>query len=259
MKFFQALVIVIGLLFLRRISKGLLGEFYYSNVGDAISDALTQGIIIFVVWRILKEKRIDFFPTKTVSKEVVIHASLVIFFLFLMIIIVGGFEDLYRRGSVEFFKQQFIFGWSDTMVKYFIGALIIGPIFEELLFNGILLRNFLREYSVTLSIILTVLIFTSFHFGQGEVDFLITDKIAIAALSSFSAWLVIKTSNIKLSICLHFFWNLLNYLFPLVISIIGLNLNNPTIFFVFSVISLMISVLMLIRNFKRLRSVILIR
>lgn len=207
--------------------------------------------------KVFAKKNIDFFPANPVSDKATVLIVSTTLFLFLVTTIIGEFEELLRIGSDDFFKGQFIFGWSTNMKRYFLGALLVAPIFEELFTRGILLQSFLKKYSTVVSIILTTLIFVSFHLGKDDFekwDFIVVDKISIALYCIFVSWVMVKTSNIKLAVFLHFFWNLLGYVFPLVISVTRLDLTNPASFFIFSIIILLGSSIMLTRSILRLRS-----
>jgi membrane protease YdiL (CAAX protease family) len=258
MSFFQALALIVALTFLRFILKILFGgEFYHSSFGSAFASVISLGGMTFVTRRVFVKKNITFFPTSPVSNKVIVLAVSAILFLFLVITIVGSFEELLRRNSDDFFKGQFIFGWSVNMKRYYLSALLVAPIFEELFIRGLLLQGLLRRYSPVISILLTTIIFVSFHLDKDNLvkwDFNISYKISIVLLSIFVSWVTIKTLNIKVAILLHFIWNLMWYCFPLILNITGIDLSNPTSFFIFSCTILSGSSIMLGRTIMQLRS-----
>ena len=254
MNFFQALGLLLVYFFFRLTAKILFGGYYYTNVGHALIVILTLGLTVLISKNIFAKGNISFFPLNKVSNKTVILITITFFFLFLFTMVIGEFELMLKKGNDAYFNTQFIFGWSTHMKLYFLGPLIVAPIFEELFTHGILLQGFRKKYSDAISIILSTLIFVSFHFGRAETDFLITDKVSIALFSALIAWVIIKTSNIKLAIFLHFFWNLLNYAFPLLISLTQIDLTNRITFFIFCFVVLLISLAMLVRSFLLMRS-----
>jgi membrane protease YdiL (CAAX protease family) len=257
MNLIHALGVTMVLTFLRITVRGILGESYYTNIGDAIASILTLGCTIVISQRFFKKKDIQFFPTNPVNDKTVVFVTSTTIFLYLSSAIIGGFEELFRKGFDAFFKADIVFGWSANMKKYYLDALFVAPVLEELFARGILLQGFLKKYSQATSIVLTTLIFTSLHVGMNdfiEWDFLIADKFFLALNCAFVSWVMIKAGNIKLMIFIHFLWNLLNYVFPLLISLLGIDLTNAPSFFIFSCAVLLISIGMLTRNILRLRS-----
>jgi membrane protease YdiL (CAAX protease family) len=257
MNVFQAIVILIGLTIIRAIVKHLFLEYYYTALGDAIATTLSLGCTILISRKYLSKYKIQFFPTNSINSNAIGIFCSTTFFLFLVSFVIGESESLLRIGSDRYFGSDFIFGWSSNMKRYFLGALIVAPVLEELFTSGILLQGLLKNYSRGISILVTTLIFTSMHFSRHdfvEWDFLVSDKVFIALNCVFVSWVMIKTSNILITILLHFLWNLLNYAIPLLVSVMGLSLTNSISFYVFSLVVLLASTAMLIRNVFLLRS-----
>jgi membrane protease YdiL (CAAX protease family) len=77
---------------------------------------------------------------------------------------------------------------------------IIGPLIEEMLFRGIILRSFLVNYSTSKSIVLSALLFALYHLSiyQIPVAFL---------LGCLFAWLYVRTSSLYPSILGHVIYN----------------------------------------------------
>ena len=190
MSFIQALVVIVVLTVLRVTIGSLFGGYYYTNVGSAIATILTLGSTILISKGYFSRKNIQFFPTNTVNNKAIVLVVSTTFFLYLATTILGGFEELLREGADGFFQSDFIFGWSNSMTRYFLDVLLVGPILEELFFNGILLQGFLKKYNPVTSIILTTLFFTSFHLGVDDLanwDFVVIDKVSIALSGAFTA------------------------------------------------------------------------
>ncbi len=75
-------------------------------------------------------------------------------------------------------------------------ALLIGPILEEYLFRGILLRSLLTKYSKIFSVVFTAFLFSLLHLTMGL-------PIVTFLFSIVAGWLFIKTRSIILCIILH--------------------------------------------------------
>jgi len=257
MKFYQAIIVIIGISFFRVLSKTILGQSYYTNTGNAIAGAIVLGFIVFLCARFLKQENIVFFPNEEVKSKLVMVVVSFGFFLGLIAIILSAFETLFRIGENEFFSGDFIFTWDDHQRRFFLSVLIVAPIFEEFLIRGVFLQGFLKKYTPVLSIFFVTLIFTFMHFDKDDFtswNFVITNKVFIALHCIFVSWIMIRTSNIRLVILLHFLWNLLTYLFPLVLSATRINQADPVTFFIFSSITLGASMYVLFRNYLYMKN-----
>lgn len=73
---------------------------------------------------------------------------------------------------------------------------VLAPVFEECLFRGVMLRGFLKNYSITKSLIITSLIFGLMHFN-------LIQSIIAAILGLALGWVFIKTGSLPVCILLH--------------------------------------------------------
>jgi len=76
----------------------------------------------------------------------------------------------------------------------------IGPIIEEMLFRGIILRGFLENYSVQKSIVLSAVLFALFHLNLYQIP------VAFFVGCLFG-WLYVRTGSLWPSIFGHIFYN----------------------------------------------------
>jgi len=92
-------------------------------------------------------------------------------------------------------------------------GLIFAPVFEELVFRGIILAGLLKRYSVKKAIIVSAILFAIPHFNP--VNFVKVPFIFIESL--FWGWLFYKTKSLVFTIALHFAHNFselcMNYYF----------------------------------------------
>lgn len=77
---------------------------------------------------------------------------------------------------------------------------IIAPLFEELLFRGIILNSFLNHYSPQGAIFLSSLLFALYHLNIYQMP-------AAFLIGYFSGWLYFKTQSLWPSILSHCFYN----------------------------------------------------
>jgi membrane protease YdiL (CAAX protease family) len=90
-----------------------------------------------------------------------------------------------------------------------LGALILAPILEEIIFRGIILRGLLTKYTHKFSIIISALIFGMVHGKPLQIW-------GAMIIGLFFGWIYYKTKSLGTTIFLHFFTNLIvlthNYL-----------------------------------------------
>ena len=131
-------------------------------------------------------------------------------FMYLFMISVGGglFVNLLTQIVVSLIKLIFrieignrvadIVGVSNPILLIIFVSLL-GPIFEELIFRGVLLER-LRVFGDKTAIIYTAIGFGLFHSNFSQIPFAI-------ALGLIFGYAVVKTNNIKYSILLHILMN----------------------------------------------------
>jgi len=96
-------------------------------------------------------------------------------------------------------------------IPAFITAVIMAPVLEELIFRGIILEGFLKNYSPVKSILLVSLLFGLAHLN-------IWQFIGAFVIGAFISWIYWKTRSIALSIAVHMMNNLIGYLAMLLSS-----------------------------------------
>lgn len=115
---------------------------------------------------------------------------------------------------------------------------ILGPIFEELMFRGVILRT-LARYNRTFAIIASSIVFGLMHLylQQGTHAFIIGMVLAYISL---------KYESLSLTIILHIIHNTLTTIMPF--FQLGLSID-----FIFRVLYLIIMLVWLVKNFKQLK------
>lgn len=88
---------------------------------------------------------------------------------------------------------------------YILGAVLIGPIVEEVIFRGIMLKGFLLNYSPKVAIFLSAVLFSLVHVQPTQLP-------GAFILGLFFAWVFYKTENLILVIILHSLANATSFL-----------------------------------------------
>ena len=125
---------------------------------------------------------------------------------FLPLTIVGTFAIVFLIDPFEQFLpisqnyQQYLTGLLQMKVYSFIVVVLVLPILNEILFRGIILKNFLKSYSPIKAILLSSLFFAIIHFNVGQV---ITAFIS----GIFLSYLYWQTSSLALCFIVHILYN----------------------------------------------------
>lgn len=104
----------------------------------------------------------------------------------------------------EAFKEMFRGMVDQTGVAGFVMLVIAAPVFEELIFRGIMLEGLLRKYSPQTSILVSSFLFGFVHLNPWQF---ITGFI----LGIFSGWVYYKTRSLLPSIIIHAAANLCSF------------------------------------------------
>jgi membrane protease YdiL (CAAX protease family) len=88
----------------------------------------------------------------------------------------------------------------------FITVVIAAPILEEMLFRGVILQGFLKNYNPRKAIILSSVLFGVIHLNPWQA-------IAAITMGIFIGWLYVKTKSILPGIVIHFIVNLTGFTF----------------------------------------------
>ncbi|WP_316811479.1 CPBP family intramembrane glutamic endopeptidase [Pedobacter heparinus] len=169
-------------------------EFYRPNVSQ---DLKNTGIflfwclsILFVAWIVNKKYKVDVKPNIGIN-----HLPSIILPILTVIFFKLGFETpitSYLKMPAEIKMMS---------IEITIGALLLAPICEELIFREIILKGLLTRYSPKVSVFLSALLFSLLHFNQSQI-------IGAIFFGLFGGWIFYKTNSLGLVILLHFLSNL---------------------------------------------------
>ncbi|MBN2237725.1 MAG: CPBP family intramembrane metalloprotease [Bacteroidales bacterium] len=123
-----------------------------------------------------------------------------------------------------------------TLFNFFT-IVIAAPILVEIVFRGIILEGFLKNYSPWKAILWSSLLFGAVHLNPWQA-------VTAISLSMLMGWLYYKTDSIIPGIIIHFSNNLLSFLLSLFVSkdieSIYQLINSPTIYLALCVLSAVI-------------------
>jgi len=103
------------------------------------------------------------------------------------------------------FMQDLILEFSNRNgILSFITIVVLAPVFEELIFRGIILNGLLQQYSPVKSIVLSSFLFGVMHLNPWQF-------ISAFTIGLFSGWVYYKTRKLSLSILIHFVNNLIAF------------------------------------------------
>jgi membrane protease YdiL (CAAX protease family) len=100
-----------------------------------------------------------------------------------------------------------------TGIASFLLMVIIAPVFEELVYRGIILDGLLKRYSAFTAIIVSSLLFGIVHLNPEQF-------IAGFIVGVFAGWIYYKTRNLMLTMILHATINLVGYFQNIYIDVI---------------------------------------
>jgi len=112
----------------------------------------------------------------------------------------------------------------DSLIVSIIVVSIIPAFTEELLFRGLILDGFQRNYSKTKAIVISAILFGVIHMNPWQF-------LSASIIGLFMAWICINTNSIILCIYMHLFNNILSTIaerFKDIIPIKGFNTNSVT-------------------------------
>jgi membrane protease YdiL (CAAX protease family) len=88
-----------------------------------------------------------------------------------------------------------------------IAICLVAPIVEEILFRGVFLRSFLRQYTPTKAILLSAILFSLAHVNPAQF-------VLALVLGVFSGWLYYRSYSLWPSIICHILFNSLSFIVP---------------------------------------------
>lgn len=217
-----------------------------TNLADLVISLLKIGILILLMIPFLKNGRID-------KSDVKLKKANPFFLLISAIIsILLVFNPL--MGSFSFYKEEDVLNIIDTIINtrtdifLFLNIVIAVPIFEELMFRGIILSGLKSNHNAPVALIISSLLFGILH----------VDIVGSTVLGLWLGWVYLKTNNITLCIIAHAACNLFTFIFRIVIktdseqNFINFILEHS---FIMSIVMFLGAFGILLASFKKFESV----
>lgn len=238
MKILQILIKYIGIYFLCNITINMLG-IIFTCTNYALINLLGTFFTLLFFWRIYKFNDENFFESckfKIIPRNYII---LLIFIAILLSYILTTIIDIFSHTQFGFqYHRKFEnIKLNYTGILWAINICFIGPIFEEILFRGIILNKIKKYMNISLAIIIQATIFALLHMNILQS----IDSIIFAIILGI---VYVYTESIISTIIVHTIVNIIgNY------SLLHTNLNF--VIFAISIIILVILILILRKVCKR--------
>ncbi len=207
----QAIHLIILYTFIQTIVDFPLALYDYYNGTDFLYNpfkkiSLGVGSTLFILYygfRKSKAPLLDVFPLKFFNPLLLIPITTFFWAAHNLLEITNAFLDKYIPAPAwfwELFNKIFEgdFGWWGAFMK----VAVVAPIVEELIFRGLILHGFRRNYNGFVAVIMSALLFALFHLNPWQFP-------ATFLLGLLLGWIVLRTNSILLAILGHSINNLL--------------------------------------------------
>ena len=196
----QAVWIIVLLFILTIIVYGPIKHIFLDNINKDMQFPIlylfTFGPILYYLYKKRKREnsstKFNFKISNYKIIPILVVTVVAIFLLNIFIINLIPISDSMKEYMRELFEQTGIF----TLF----GAIILAPIFEELIFRGIVLDGFLKKYSPLKSIIISSILFGLLHLNPWQF-------VSAFLGGLFIGWIYYKTRSVSLAIFIHFINN----------------------------------------------------
>lgn len=200
---------ILFLFILLSMLSGLLISLGYITGGEPLIDfmemlgyLLAAGGTLLLIVRVKTRAYFEKPPFRHRQSPAYIYALALILTLLAIVVIDPLTELIPMPESVrDMFERMF----SKTVPAFFT-AVILAPVLEELIFRGIVLEGFLKNYSPFKAIIWANVLFGLAHLNPWQF-------IGAFLMGILISWIYYKTHNLILPIAMHLLNNLISYLF----------------------------------------------
>jgi len=205
---FQGLGIVLLFIFLSMLSGLLIRVGYFAghpvwiDFMEMIGYLLAAGGTLLLVIRV-KTRGYGERPALVHKRANPVNHILVLVLTILGLLVIDPLTNLIPMPEEveELFEQMF-----SKSVPAFFTAVILAPVLEELIFRGIVLEGFLKNYSPVKAILLANVLFGLAHLNPWQF-------VGAFLMGILISWVYYKTRNLVLPVLMHLLNNLLSFLF----------------------------------------------
>lgn len=179
----------------------LLKPVVGSELSFLLAYLVAMGIpLCFAHWKRKNKTGVAGYPFASGSARIIVFLAIAT--VALQVGVITPISDM--MPMPEFLKNVFRDLAGQSGVFSFVTIVIAAPVFEELLFRGIILDGLLRKYSPTKSIIVSSIFFGIVHLNPWQF-------VAAFVIGILSGWIYYKTRNLSLSILIHAVNNLVAF------------------------------------------------
>ena len=181
-------------------------------------------IIFFIVYKIKKQSmRKEIGLNKIKSKHIVLTIMAAVglsVFINQLLNIIDSIVNLNEVfPNYEEIIQSIMGG---SIIMTFISVVILAPIFEEVLFRGIILRRLSRAYSITATVVIQAVLFGILHFNM--LQFLYATVLGL-----FLGFIVIWTDSLYAGIIIHMIFNGSSFIIDNILRALNVNIMSTII------------------------------
>jgi membrane protease YdiL (CAAX protease family) len=193
-------IMVLGMIFMSPFI--FLKKFIGEETATLIYYLLAVGITFWIVCSIRKRKTgVSTFNFTIENKRII--PFIVVASIALLFGVISPISDLIPMP--EFLKNVFLNMAKQSGLFSFLLMVIAAPIFEELIFRGIILDGLLKKYSPVTSILISSILFGLAHLNPWQF-------VAGFVIGIFAGWIYYKSRSLSLTIIIHASVNLTGYL-----------------------------------------------
>lgn len=138
-----------------------------------------------------------YIENKLDSKIKLLYCFLLFLGAYFISLLVGGLLETFIPSN-DSLNSVFIQGFNSWIG--IVAIVILAPICEELLFRGVILRGFLKNYGPATSVIMTAVLFGVFHFNPIQ-------SVTAGILGLALGWMFVKTGSLWICILFHALYN----------------------------------------------------
>jgi len=172
-------------------------EYLYHPIKKIVLGVGSTLFILIYGFKKSKASLFEVFPVKFFNPLILLPVITFLWAAHNLLVIPGAFLDKYLPAP-EWFWEMFDkifegdFGWWGAFMK----VAVVAPIVEELIFRGLILQGFRRNYTAFTAIVMSALLFALFHLNPWQFP-------ATFILGLLLGWIMLRTNNIILSILGH--------------------------------------------------------
>ncbi|OOG19772.1 hypothetical protein BWD42_07685 [Sphingobacterium sp. CZ-UAM] len=203
---FQSFFILAVLFVVQMLFNSIINLPNYKSLEDLLTYAI-PAVVFLCGLKWLEKKEYIFIDPITAKKVNMINLAVSI--LITLLIFLNQGLDLF-----SFFSQGNMGKTAESILKIpadkfvFLKMVVAAPIFEEILFRGLIFKGIQSNYSTKVGLFVSSLLFGIFHL----------DIVGSTLLAFFWCWLYYKTDNILFCIVCHAICNLVGFLLRLYIK-----------------------------------------